>query len=381
MRMEVQFRERFAGFSVAPARAGERAIVALSEFVSSEDGSEFLQRVEGLEVLFQQIPGCPPREAIASFVGAIAPDLSATILINEPSIAKMRINRAVEQGEPVSADDIIEVERIDLGISVPADSAIVCINSLGWRKSLFYDFGPLAIPPIVRTYDLERQLGLQHGYLMFQEHFRIDDAVWEELLRQGWFPFRYLPRSIVEKVLGAARAGWAIDELLDETAVLLRIDDALRRAISLFDRPALATHRDLFAHTVDRFGARDFKSVVALIYPRIEGMLRSIPDVDQGDHSSPSKLIDGVTARYEEHAGPWGLLLPARFRRYLDEVIFRKWHPPEDPTFASRHTVSHGVAPQEAFDRSAAAVGLLAAVQLALYVPAEEVSKDGPREG
>jgi hypothetical protein len=60
--------------------------------------------------------------------------------------------------------------------------------------------------------------------------------------------------------------------------------------------------------------------------------------------------------------------MPARFRAYLSSVYFREWRPGQSPTHVSRHTVSHGVAPQDRFDLKSAMIAVLTTLQLGLYL-------------
>ena len=64
--------------------------------------------------------------------------------------------RNIAAGEPVYAGDIEDISSINLGIEVPANSAVVVLRSNGWRRCLFFDFGPINEPPVPRDYPLDR---------------------------------------------------------------------------------------------------------------------------------------------------------------------------------------------------------------------------------
>ena len=74
----------------------------------------------------------------------IRPDLSCIAYVNELNIIdKVKVNRSVKQGEPIFAKDIADVAEVNLNVDIPADFGVVFVRSLGWKRALFFDFGPL----------------------------------------------------------------------------------------------------------------------------------------------------------------------------------------------------------------------------------------------
>jgi hypothetical protein len=54
------------------------------------------------------------------------------------------MGRSVEAGEAVYESDLIDIESLVFkDVDFPADAGILCLFSTGWRKGLFFDFGPL----------------------------------------------------------------------------------------------------------------------------------------------------------------------------------------------------------------------------------------------
>jgi hypothetical protein len=319
--------------------------------------------------ILDHIPACPPRSQIDHVLAVIRPDMETTVFVNELTRnAAIRPNRSIKKGDAILKKDILDVYEISLGVEIPADCGFAYIQSFKWRKSIFYDFGPLLESPRFRDYDLKRALGFHWAYLLFQESLNIEDHVWEELFRQGWFPFRHMPPDVLSSILNHARVKWLIDEIFLSEDVLGKIDNALQLALSGFKSPIFNLHFQLIQNSVSSFLRRDYLNVVTLVYTRIEGILRSLhAEFGQGKPKQ-SNLITAATSKYEQRFGPAGMLLPEKFRKYLNEVIFRSWQSPEPANFVSRHTVAHGVAPLEAYNQCAAIVGLFAVMQLALYV-------------
>lgn len=155
--------ERIAGIVVQPAKKGELVQVLTREALTSLDGAMFNWRLEELHgALFSRIPDLPLPSQIDHLLVVIAPDLKATAYINElKPVAKIRIGRSIQAGEPVYPTDILELRSYDLGVPIPIDSALAVVRSHGWRRALFYDFGPLMSEVRERNYDLSAVLAEQ----------------------------------------------------------------------------------------------------------------------------------------------------------------------------------------------------------------------------
>jgi hypothetical protein len=83
---------------------------------------------------------------------------------------------------------------------------------------------------------------------------------------------------------------------------------------------------EILDRAAERFGARDFISCTGLLFPRIEGVLRS----NHASSGSPDKPSQGnlCTSAVRANAGRSGcLLLPRMFEGYLREVYFSAFDP------------------------------------------------------
>ncbi len=168
MPQSFQITERLIGFSANAVKEGERASVITREGLTSLDGVALDQRLDGLhQCLFARVPHLPRPSQIDHLVVVIDPDLNATAYVNElQPVAKARVARAVEAGEPLYATDITELVSYDYGIPIPRESAVIVVQAHGWRRALFYDFAPLSSVEGPREYDLSAVLGQQMYSLM-----------------------------------------------------------------------------------------------------------------------------------------------------------------------------------------------------------------------
>ena len=171
--------ERMAGFIVQTAGEGEQAQVLFREALTSLDGAALTWRLEELHgSIFSRIPGLLLPSQIDHLLVVIAPDLTATAYVNElKPVAEVKIGRPIQAGELVYAGDILDLKSYDLGVSIPSDHAVVVVRSHGWRRALFYDFGPLQQPEAYeRNYDLSAVLAKQTLTLLMDK-FRVRPSV------------------------------------------------------------------------------------------------------------------------------------------------------------------------------------------------------------
>ncbi len=275
----------------------------------------------------------------------ICADLSARAIVNElKPIASAYIKRAVNPG-PAYYDDIVDIEEMDLGEAIPYECALVILLSSGWRKVLLFDFGPLLAPPQFRTYNLAMTLGNMYSNLTFRDQHRISENSWVHMFEQGWFPFQFLPHLVLKNLVRRAAEGRNLSLVIDERAELAIVKSA-QESESLFDAPAFETHRALIVHAISRIADRDYISAVSILYPRLEGILRSILSVKGRAVGKLGRVVIDAALEIENVAAPENLLLPVRFSKYLQTVLFRNWSPELGANHVSRHTVSHGVAPE-----------------------------------
>lgn len=370
---EITFREIPVGYSASSARAGEIVQTICQEFTSSEDGGHFIRRLEGLpRHILSLIPGADYRfeSTVDHLLAVIRPDKTATVFLNDLDYHLLaRAKGAIAKGAPVTLDQILDVSKLKLnGLVIPPDAGLVVILSAGWRKGLFFDLTPLTPGGKPRQFNVEAALGHYYAYLNFQHLFSMGDSTWDTFIRQGWFPFIHLRQSTIRQMIGAADAGFRIDDSLDEIA-----KDAMEAVATRLDgwqtHPILAAHHEFIVAAHRQLGEDDFLSATAILFPRIEGVLRTHHFADAAaPAATQSNLIASTLVRANLPLHGNSLLLPEKFRRYLRDVYFAGFDP-KNPTGLSRHTVSHGVAPKEHFNRKGAVLGFLILLQIVALLP------------
>ena len=204
-----------------------RSTFITRKFISSEDGNDFVARLESITRLFAQAfdsPSTQP-EQVRSFLAIVRPSGETAVYVNELSLltrAKIDPTRPdFLPGDDAFLDDIKDIVTADLQtlnhepIDIPADCGLVLILPHRWRKALFYDFSVL-VPSASRTDDLPQLFGRILAYLMFQELYSITEGQWERLIEWGWFPFIGLPHEDRKSLLDWARGDRKPAQVLEE---------------------------------------------------------------------------------------------------------------------------------------------------------------------
>jgi hypothetical protein len=352
---------------------GTPALVAVREFKSSEDGELFLSRLEGFPSQWiAQIPsssGVTP-STIDHLLAIIHRDLRVTLYVNECTVhATVLLNRRVEAGEVIYENDVVDIDALNFeGVVFPKDAAILCVFSAGWRKGMFFDFTALEPGAPERDYDVEQLLGSFMAYVRSQRVFHLNEADWTYLIEWQWFPFVTLPKSLKSKIIAFARDRQDLDRLVPELAEAAK--ELLPRMLERWSESSVfEPHLQLLRHAAQKFDESDFVSCTAILYPRIEGLLRTAHEAIGAKKNATQKALSntGVTAGGKDHH-PFSWLLPDMFRRYLDDAYFANFEPGK-PAKLSRNSIGHGVASADEFNQKAAAIGFFILDQLFYFMP------------
>lgn len=366
---QVELGDAPAGYAVTSGRSGEDVLIRFREFTSSEDGQDFIQRLEGIpNKILQLLPSPTSPSQVDHMLAVCRRGGKADVYVNELEIrAFFRTARPVKAGAEVTKDDIADVQRLDLGVSIPDNSGFVFVFSVGWRRGLFYDFGPIAAPnPQPRQYDLGAVLGHVYCHVLFQERFGISDTEWNTLMAAKWFPFVGLRNETIDSLISHIRSGWDPDEMLED--IVSEIKSRLPQMLESWRcKSSFLPHMTILERAVDRFQNDDPVSCTALLFPRIEGILRTQhTSLDTPAQPSPNNLTELAVASKIET--PKSLLLPHRFSKYLKDVYFADFDPNAPDIEVSRHSVGHGVATASKFNQKSAVIGLLTVHQLSYFL-------------
>lgn len=378
---ELQLTNLPGGIAAEAAKGGETAMIQVAGVATSEDGEVLIRYLGFAGELIDQLRkiGHDHRcSQIDNFLAIIRRDRSATVYVNELHlVSKIRIARACEAGEAIYKDDIIDITETRLGeLDVPDDVGVICVLSQGWRKAVLFDFAAFAGDSAGRYFDIWPTLGQLVARLTFQERFSLSEADWKQMFACRWFPFGGLRNSTIESLIGHVRAGWGATELLGEMReqMLGKVDSFLE---SWRKKQQFSNHIQFFETAVERFKADDYLSCISIVFPRIEGVLRSHHIVvSPASKRSQAALSAEAVASISDN--PHSLLLPLKFEQYLREVFFASFDDRDSYIPVNRNSAGHGVANADDYTLETAILGLLILHQLFYCFPPDSPSSDQP---
>ena len=361
-----------AGYFGTAARAEEFAQVIFREFTSTEDGQQFIKRLEGgVDPILRELPIQVLPSTIDHMLAICLRDGKTTVYLNELEIqGTIRVSRPVKKGQGMTKDDIADIVRLDLGVDIPEDAGFIFVFSVGWRKGLFFDYGPIVPNQGPRLYDIGSVLAQAYAHVLYQELFSITESEWGYLFEGRWFPFAGLSSDAIDGLVSYARAGWDLDEKLDSI-----VAEVKTRAPQMLDswrnNSFFSAHIEVLERAVERYLDDDPISCTGLLFSRIEGIMRSYhASVRTAEQPSQENLsTSAVSANIQNEKC---LLLPYRFDRYLREVYFAGFDPNSPHIEASRHSVGHGVASTSEFNLKNATISILIAHQLSYFLRTEQ---------
>jgi hypothetical protein len=384
MPIDIKVEEMPAGYNAAPVKVEKDMEVTLitRELVSSEDEENFrIKAVEGIpKILLSYIPKERQAELLPvdSMVAIMRKDSTATLYLNTIPNDLFAVSDAVskrpwEIGEDITFDDIADIRKVMFkGITFPPDAGILMVFKAGSRRGFFYDLVPLNNENKPREFDIEKALAHFICYLSQQHLFQVEDNTWQHMFENGWFPFITLKVATREKIINDAKARLPLDNLLPTIADEVKANcEHLRKKIQ--KHSIFSDHSKLLEHALNEYLAEDYISSTAIIYQRIEGIMRSLhrqANTNAGNRPGQNVLAEmTIQARVIDQSGI--LLLPDRFLEYLKKVYFADFDRPNTPDTISRHSVGHGTAPQEGFNQKSATLGLLILDQISYFLPDE----------
>ena len=378
MPFEIDLENPPGGYALTSARDGDYGQVAYREFTSTEDGQHFIQRLEGHpNDILQRLPSQISPSQVDHMLAICRRDGKADIYVNELDLRlRPRAARSLKAGEEVRKDDIADIESFELGVQIPDDAGFLFVFSVGWRKGFFYDFGPIGgLDSLPRQYDIAAVLGQMYGQVLFQERLSISDAEWDALFSTKWFPFVGLSNEKIDALISHIQSGWDPDENLDD--IVAETKSRVPQMLESWSKhPSFLPHFDLLERAVERFQNDDPVSCTALLFPRIEGILRTHHSIfDTQQPPRPENLTElAVAAKIENDKC---LLLPRRFAAYLRDVYFANFDPDAENIEVSRHSIAHGVANPSKFDYKSALIGILTAHQLFYFLERKQECSGG----
>lgn len=354
---------------------GEQVELCTKEFLSSEDGNDFISRLEGVSDCFAQAfapHGVFPSQ-VDHFLAIVRKDRTATVYCNELNmVALVRAKGRIEKGGAVTKDNLADVARIEFRdnegkiIDVPSDCGLALVFSVGWRKGVYYDYSVFPKDAPDRTDDLSALFGQFYARLLFQEIYSITEDQWQRMTEWGWFPFIWMSTSDRTKLID-----WAT-QTRDPRPVLEEICNNFRKVIadrveSWRTNTLLSDHMEFIESAKQNYLAENYIGTIQVLFPRIEGVMRKLFALEKpNEKATQDKMVSNLVTNQFVHS----VLLPNRFHQYVLEFFFRNFDEQAGKFPLSRHSVAHGTSLAADYDFVRASVGFMILDQIYYYLTA-----------
>lgn len=369
---EIQPAPEVAGLTVSAARKGDRIAVLHKALLSSHDDADHR----------------PMNELLRQFPGLLTGDLNRVLIVIRgdesriyrvhPLSLKCRAKKDVEAGRFLFEQDLLDVVGVNFedavsSIDVQNGDKIVWLFRIGWSFGLYFDLsGKSVVDSLwVELGDCYRMVAGHslHSFMSSTENL-------DRLLDRGWFPFIQLNGDEFESLLHAI-AEDSDFEIVEEQIVEAFSEERIASFTEYWWRnPLFEKKREVIEAALSAYfrGSRsDVINCIKNLVGEIEGIVR----LDYFQSTGHGRLTTAgvrkhLTARATERfSGPGSRALPQEFALYLERVVFRGFDLERDDLRLSRHSASHGVAPQEAYRRSEALRLILVLDQICFFLGAE----------
>lgn len=360
-------KNQWGGFTHKRVRPGEVGEVEVFGFHSFDEGIGFHKLLDNLNGLLNDA-GISP-SCVGQLLLVIERE-KTTLYVNEMFVVtlEVRAKKKISAGDTIVSRQIAGIERVQLhGVNIPDDAGVFLLLSHNWRRAFFFDFRPHypTEPPYKRDYDFEVVAGQLLSHLVYTEYFLLSEKEWDQVISVGWFPFMYLVGGLWDSLFESIKAGDSLEE--DEQRIfdsfLLDIDTKLAAWLG---KPILNQEEKILTRAVTAFKAEDWVSLISLVCPRIEGILRRSLS-SSGGHS---KIVESLRVHLETTNHQKSLLFPAPLERYFSETFFKFVDFSSNEDTLNRHTLAHGIVSLDSMNRSYALRTMLLVDHLFYCLPA-----------
>ena len=358
------------GFCLNAVESGELVEVTRRGFYTDYDGDFFYNCLDSISNLYLKDWTSTPNSVsnISNCLIFIKKDNQFTVYINFPTLLEIIPRIDKKKGETIYKNELVDLKSISFpNIKFDKNCGVIYIFSSGWRRGFYFSFLPLSdeTDDILENWD--RCFSLYHAYLMFPEIYRMDSNMMNKLTDDGWFPFNRLLGKQFTDLFYAYSNDFNIDSIVDSIDQSFTEEKLNEMVISWFQKDEIKKSEKIIRAGIERFLNEDYISSINNLYPRIEGTLRYLY-LTEKDSPNVQKLIDKLQAVAEGKVSSEGLLLPKAFCSHLKNFLFSSFDLKTGKIDLSRHSLAHGVADEDQFNKCAAIQGILILDQIHYYL-------------
>lgn len=371
---EIKLDKPLVGFAVESVKTGEspgKVNVAIKQFLTVYNGDFFYNCLDSISQLFLsewKMREHKNESCINNCLILVGRENIAHVHINCPIFFNIIGKRDITKGEFIFKDDFADITSVDFpGVDINNDWDIFFVFSNGWRRALYFDVTSRQPNISCEKGDFKTIAASLYAYMIFPEVFRLDEATAKKLFDKGWFPFIQL-------------LGWRYGELYNHAINDFPFDDIERKIIDSFEenlikkmysrwitKATFKEHSAIIEAGINYYLKGEYIAAISILYPRIEGLMRHLC---LGEVKKPhvADLIKKLKETGVEKSGGAGLFLPLGFGEYLKAFYFKNFDEDTGELDLSRHTIAHGVAKADDFNRIKAFQAILILDQISYFV-------------
>jgi hypothetical protein len=345
---------QLAGFSGKTVDEGEMTSVIQKFFITSLEKDFPLIATNLLSLIVSIDPGA----SLNSLLVLIKPDNKGYVYYKFPFGCQMVAKRAIEAYRCVFRKDVVDITSVffrDMVIDLnPEDGdRLIWLFRQNWTFGLFFDLtGNLKSESILEEMGIcYRRLAYLSEYLFLEK-----TSNFSQMVEDGWFPFVNLIGEGIDDIRTYYEEGEKHPSIINKLILSfdeVRLTDIISR---WWSNPLFNSKKKILQAGVNSYLANTeegYINAVKNLSTELEGIIRVSYHDDYGKNpSSIRELKEYITNKGQNKFSSLGsLCFPDRFLDYLSNYIFRGFDVQTGKIPESRHSVAHGVAQDDVYNR------------------------------
>ena len=359
------------GFSLTNVKKGNYFWL-LTRATTNSDEPEFYKYIEQVSNPFFNKVGVSPN-AVYQFLILIHKDLSADLYVNNfPVAVELKVKRDVKKFEVITHRDIADIRRLGFpNIKILHTDKVICCFKVGWKFGLFFDLNRE-----LDTDAMSLTLGTLHRYLSFQYVYKAleMETQFEEMLKDGWFPFIELIGSEYKTLSEAYQNRFDFEnriEKLVDSFDGVRVEKITNK---WWGKQIFGDKKEILQAGINAFLRGDnegYINCIKTLLTEVDGIIRLqyLSDTGKSKKVKLTELLTHLVEKGKTKSGSdYSLFLPLPFFNYLKDVVFADFDLEIGKVDLSRHSSSHGVAKAATYTKIRALQAILILDQIYFYI-------------
>ena len=338
----------------------------------TSDELEFYKYIEQLSSFFLNKVRVSSN-MVNQFLVLIHKELNADVFVNDIRVSiEILAKRDLKKMEAVSKRDIADIRRLrlnDIRI-LKTDKLIYCFK-VGWKFALFFD-----LSRELNTEEIELTLGRLYRHLAFQHVFQVLESsiLFEEMVKDGWFPFIELIGGDYEEISKAYENKFDFENNIERVVSHFDGDRIKKITDRWWGKDVFQQKRLIIEAGISSFldgNSTGYINCINTLLPQVEGIIRIqyFTGTGKGRKVRLPELLRYLIEKGKTKGGcDDSLLLPLPFFEYLKDVVYCDFDLESGKLDLSRHSSSHGVARPEDYTKFKALQTILLLDQIYFYI-------------